>query len=262
MPSEEKAMLIMPAHNEQDSIASVVADAIAIKKQGAIIDFVVVENGSQDNTAQIAREAGANVISFQANEKPGKGEAFMKGILYAKNNGATAIIMADADQQDHLTKKNIDDMLAFLNYNRALGRVIHPQMNGESHVPWAYSGHYAIRLSALDFLFEKGEGGKYAFSASDVARAFFDAASGYGLEVALSYAINSEKETWVLAAGAIRCKPYKNGEALKQQQEAISIAMVKGMRFRELLAKMRQASLVSPNLKEAGKEKLGKVRPF
>jgi glycosyltransferase involved in cell wall biosynthesis len=254
MPSDEKILLIIPAHNEQGTIASVVADAISIKKQGAIAGFIVVENGSHDNTAQLAREAGAEVISFSASEKPGKGEAFLQGILYSKNQGASIVIMADADLQGHITKAHVGNMVNPLRESSQLERVIHPSKCGKADVDWRYSGHYSLRMAAFDFLFETNGSEKFAFSASDEARDFCGMVSGSGLEIGLFYAIDTNKKTLKLfsGAGAIACSPFHAGKAKEEQDRQIDAAMVNGIAFRNKYRTQARAAL---GMKEASKGK-------
>lgn len=83
---------IIPALNEEISIGSVV---IGTKKH--VDHVIVIDDGSTDNTAEIAKSAGAEVIKHARNM--GKGEALKTGFRIAKQNGTKIIVTIDADGQ-------------------------------------------------------------------------------------------------------------------------------------------------------------------
>lgn len=86
--------IIIPGYNEEKNIASVVQDVLKLKKQYAI-EIIVIDDGSKDKTAEIAKKTGADsVISYKKNK--GKGGAFRVGIDHAKGQ---YIIQIDADHQ-------------------------------------------------------------------------------------------------------------------------------------------------------------------
>lgn len=81
----------IPAYNEEKSISNV------IKKSLPHVDAVIVcDDGSTDNTAKIAKEAGAVVIS-QKNQ--GYGAAIASLFDYARNQNAQIMITLDGDGQ-------------------------------------------------------------------------------------------------------------------------------------------------------------------
>lgn len=85
---DQKVSVIIPAHNEEKTILRVIK---LIKCNEIVDEIIVVDNLCTDNTAQIAKDAGCNVI--ECNQK-GKGYAMEEGLRYAKNE---AIIFLDAD---------------------------------------------------------------------------------------------------------------------------------------------------------------------
>lgn len=87
-----KICIIIPTHNESKEISGLVTE---IKKQN--LDILVVDDGSTDNTAQIASSAGATVLRNLANE--GKGSCLRKGFDYALTHGFDAVITMDGDGQ-------------------------------------------------------------------------------------------------------------------------------------------------------------------
>src|SRR4051812_43694441 len=85
--------IIVPAFNEQHGIAGVV-DWIrsSLDASDLIYEILVVDDGSADRTADLARQAGARVIQHPGNR--GYGEALKTGIRHAEHEWI-AIIDAD-----------------------------------------------------------------------------------------------------------------------------------------------------------------------
>ena len=82
---------VIPALNEERSIARVVE---SLRGLGTPI---VVDDGSQDRTAQLARDAGADIVSHPANR--GYDNALNSGFERAAQQGFDYIITFDADGQ-------------------------------------------------------------------------------------------------------------------------------------------------------------------
>lgn len=87
-----KVVAVVPAFNEELAIGSVVLET---KKH--VEEVIVVDDGSTDKTAEIARLAGAIVLRLDHNY--GKAQALMKGFDLARKNGFTAGVMLDGDGQ-------------------------------------------------------------------------------------------------------------------------------------------------------------------
>lgn len=86
------ALVVMPAFNEQGSVAEVVAAV-----HGAGLPVCVVDDGSTDATGSLAREAGAKVLRLPLNL--GVGGALRAGFRYAIANGYDVVVQVDADGQ-------------------------------------------------------------------------------------------------------------------------------------------------------------------
>jgi glycosyltransferase involved in cell wall biosynthesis len=84
----------MPAWNESESIGNTIREVFEF---GPPCDVLVVDDGSRDNTAQVAREAGATVLQLPFNM--GVGGAMRTGFKYAKSHGYNRVIQVDADGQ-------------------------------------------------------------------------------------------------------------------------------------------------------------------
>ena len=94
----EKVLVVVPAWNEQASIAKVISE---LKTRG--FDVLVVDDGSTDKTSFIARQNGAITIRLPFNL--GVGGALRCGFKYAVQHGYQAVVQCDADGQhpvDHI----------------------------------------------------------------------------------------------------------------------------------------------------------------
>ncbi len=80
-----KTLIIIPAFNEQGNIKRVVDNLIVNFPQ---YDYIVVNDGSTDETENICRQNGYNFVSHPVNL--GLAGAFKTGMLYAFNNGYDA----------------------------------------------------------------------------------------------------------------------------------------------------------------------------
>jgi glycosyltransferase involved in cell wall biosynthesis len=87
-------LVIMPAWNESESIGNTIREVFEF---GPPCDVLVVDDGSRDNTAQVARAAGATVLQLPFNM--GVGGAMRTGFKYAKSHGYSQVIQVDADGQ-------------------------------------------------------------------------------------------------------------------------------------------------------------------
>jgi cellulose synthase/poly-beta-1,6-N-acetylglucosamine synthase-like glycosyltransferase len=92
-----RVAILMPAHNEELNIANNVA---AIRGQLLGTDrFVVVADNCTDETANLARAAGAHVIERKNPDLRGKGYALDFGIRHLETDAPEIVIIMDADCQ-------------------------------------------------------------------------------------------------------------------------------------------------------------------
>lgn len=83
---------LIPAYNEAETIGAVVAGLA-----GVVDSVTVIDDGSTDGTAEIARAAGAAVIRHPVNG--GKGSAVRAGLAAVLATPCTHVLMIDADLQ-------------------------------------------------------------------------------------------------------------------------------------------------------------------
>ena len=87
-----RILAVIPAYNEADNIRAVIED---LRSFGG--DLLVVSDGSTDDTARLAREAGAQVISLPFNL--GIGGTVQTGLKFALERGYDMAIQFDGDGQ-------------------------------------------------------------------------------------------------------------------------------------------------------------------
>lgn len=90
----KRLLVIIPAYNEEESIAATVDELTAELPK---IDYVVVNDGSRDGTERICLEHGYNYVSLPVNS--GLTVGFQTGMKYALRNGYDYALQFDADGQ-------------------------------------------------------------------------------------------------------------------------------------------------------------------
>jgi len=93
-----KVIVTIPAYNEEKTIASVIKEILQVMKSSHIkCTVLVLDDGSQDRTAHIARKAGATVVSNRRNL--GLALTFQREMLECLKRKADIIVHSDADGQ-------------------------------------------------------------------------------------------------------------------------------------------------------------------
>ena len=91
-PANTRTLAIIPCYNEEISIGTVV-----LKTKQHVDAVLVVDDGSMDDTATIAKQAGAIVISHKKNQ--GKSIAIKTGFKYALAHNFDYVVTIDGDGQ-------------------------------------------------------------------------------------------------------------------------------------------------------------------
>ena len=95
----QNILIIMPAYNEAETVAAVVAEVRAAMPEATAL---VVNDGSTDKTGTCAAEAGAVVLDLPINL--GIGGAVQAGYRYAAGHGYGIVVRLDADGQHPATE--------------------------------------------------------------------------------------------------------------------------------------------------------------
>ena len=136
-----RAAVIIPALNEESSLRGV------IEALDAAWDVVVVDDGSTDATADVARTTGAHVLRHEHNR--GYDCALTSGLEYARRQGYGCAVTIDADGQ--IPPQLVGHVLARLasgEVDLVLGRRQHKARWSES----VYSNYTRCRYGVADIL--------------------------------------------------------------------------------------------------------------
>lgn len=109
----KKKLVIIPAYNESESIEATVRDII---EKAPDFDYIVINDCSTDNTAEICRRNHFHVLNLPVNL--GIGGAVQTGYLYGWRQGYDVVVQVDGDGQhdpmflgkmaEYLEKENLD----------------------------------------------------------------------------------------------------------------------------------------------------------
>ena len=105
-----KTIAAIPCYNEGLAIGSVVLKAIRY-----VDEVLVIDDGSIDDTVEVATAAGAAVVSHEANK--GYGAAIRTCFNYAKENNFDVMVILDGDGQHD--PSYIPDFIEAMKINKA-----------------------------------------------------------------------------------------------------------------------------------------------
>ena len=111
MIKKDDVWVVFPAFNEATVIQSVIERTIS----SGFSNIVVIDDGSQDDTTEKAKEAGAYTISYCLNR--GVGAVFQGALMYAKRNKLQHIVFIDADGQHF--PEDIDKLMTKMEHSGA-----------------------------------------------------------------------------------------------------------------------------------------------
>ncbi|OIU86634.1 glycosyltransferase family 2 protein [Microbacterium sp. AR7-10] len=106
-PVDLSVLVVIPALNEEDSVADVVRDVSTAYPSARCL---VIDDGSDDATGLRARSAGADVLPLPFNL--GVGGAMRAGFRFARAHGYEVVVQVDADGQHD--PRMIEEMIARL----------------------------------------------------------------------------------------------------------------------------------------------------
>jgi len=94
---EVKMLIIIPAYNEEENLPGVIEDLKDHLDEIDMNHIVIIDDGSIDQTTEVAKSLGATVITFPYNL--GIGGAVQTGFLYAAQNDYEIVLRCDGDGQ-------------------------------------------------------------------------------------------------------------------------------------------------------------------
>ena len=127
-----KLCVTIPAHNEENTIAQVVAGVPRDIEGIESVEVFVINDGSTDRTRELAEDAGAYVV--QVTGRPGLGSIFRIGMDRAMRAGADVIVNIDGDGQfdpadiRKLVAPLLDDEADFVTCSRFAHPDVYPDM--------------------------------------------------------------------------------------------------------------------------------------
>ena len=146
MNRSKRLLVVIPCLNEAATVGGVITDIPrAIDGVGEVV-VAIVDDGSSDDTAAVAKAAGAVVLSHGENR--GVGAAFQTALAYAVAQRFDVMCNIDADRQfdpndiPRLVKSIVDDESDFVSASRFVDKAFTPDMPAVKH--WGN-----LRMSAL-----------------------------------------------------------------------------------------------------------------
>jgi glycosyltransferase involved in cell wall biosynthesis len=200
-------LVFIPAWNEEDNLPAVLDE---LRGELPDVDVLVVDDGSTDRTAEIARDHGADVLSFGENR--GLQAGIAAGYAWANEKGYAYCGRVDADGQH--PAEELRRLLELVRGDRADVAVGSRFVSGPGYEPYRYKPDPARRL---------GTGLLRRSMRVVLGRPFNDATSGL-------YAANAK------ALPALS-RPYESGAP---EVEALLRLHDEGLRVEEVAVDMRE----------------------
>ncbi|NJK78798.1 MAG: glycosyltransferase family 2 protein [Chloroflexaceae bacterium] len=172
---------VIPAYNEARLIGSVILKA---RKHFATI--IVVDDGSSDDTAEIAHTAGALVVRHETNR--GKGAAINTGFLTARGLSPDVVVMMDADGQ-HLPDEAPAVMAPILRGDADIvigSRYMQRRSNVPTHRVWGHQVFNFMTSHTSGVMVTDSQSGYRAFSKAALYAITFSS-SGFSVESEMQY---------------------------------------------------------------------------
>jgi glycosyltransferase involved in cell wall biosynthesis len=155
-------LVFIPAWNEEENLPAVLDELRAGLSE---VDVLVVDDGSMDGTAAVAREHGAEVLSFGENR--GLQHGIAAGYAYGDEHGYEIVGRIDADGQHPVDE--LARLLAIVRSGEAAVAVGSRFASGDGYAPYRYEPSPARKL---------GTGVLRRAMRAALGRPFLDATSG------------------------------------------------------------------------------------
>jgi glycosyltransferase involved in cell wall biosynthesis len=145
-PMDHRQLAIVPAYNEEASIARVIE---RLRSSAPGFDVLVIDDGSIDDTARVAEAAGARVVIHPINL--GIGGAVQSGYLFAEANDYDMAVQVDGDGQH--PPRELSKLVARLEQEPAVDMVTGSRFLGEGDYRQSFmrrlGGHFFSTLLSV-----------------------------------------------------------------------------------------------------------------
>jgi glycosyltransferase involved in cell wall biosynthesis len=183
-PPQRRRVALIPAYNEARFIGSVV-----LQTRHSVDIIVVVDDGSTDGTADLARQAGAVVVEMPQNG--GKAKALSVGLAYIATLRPTAVVMLDGDGQHH--PHQIPTVLAPIEREEADIVIGSRFLDIKSEIPrWRIWGQHALTLAtnvASGVKATDSQSGYRAFAPDILELLRFNSEGGFSVESEMQFLV-------------------------------------------------------------------------
>lgn len=107
-----KVLIIIPAFNEEENLKTLLDE---VKLQKELADYVIINDCSEDHTAELLQKIGAHYVNLPVNL--GIGGAVQTGFQYALENGYDVAVQVDGDGQHDVSY--LKDLLELIRLDKA-----------------------------------------------------------------------------------------------------------------------------------------------
>jgi glycosyltransferase involved in cell wall biosynthesis len=143
MNRDTRYLAVLPGYNEAETVASVID---SIRVHAPMFDVLVVDDGSTDDTGDVARDAGAIVLRHPFNL--GIGGAVQTGFVFALERDYDYVVQVDADGQH--CPEEIEKLVAAMRADPSLDMVCGSRfMTRDNTYPATISRRTGIHIFAF-----------------------------------------------------------------------------------------------------------------
>ncbi len=181
---------VIAAYNEERFIGSVV-----LRTRRYVDRVIVVDDGSTDATAQIAEDAGAEVVQHSSNQ--GKAQAINTGLQRARQSDAGLVVLLDADGQHDPSA--IPNLIAPVESGQADIVVGSRFLGMRSRIPrWRILGQHALTVAtnvASGVPLTDSQSGFRALSRAALDKLKFRPEGGFSIESEMQFLVQRHNLT-------------------------------------------------------------------
>jgi glucosyl-3-phosphoglycerate synthase len=263
---DNRISVVLPAHNEAETVGDIVTALRRelVERVPLIDQLLVVDSGSEDDTAEVARRAGAEVVRQDAllprwGNQPGKGEALWKSLL-ATHGDIVAFIDADLREFDPAFAVGlVGPLLADPRTQFVKAFYDRPLANGDTVMP--AGGGRVTELLARPLLnlhwpelagFVQPLAGEYAARRHLLERLPFVA--GYGVEIGMLIDVLELVGLSAMAQVDLGRRQHRNSDdaALGRMAAQVYLALVSRLERHDRLVQLHPVSTSLTQFERAG----------